>query len=101
MRTADEEAPPLLSVTGTGGLDGRSDLLVGLAHILRDLLALLINVDHGCFLLCDENIHVLVQLGELDHLSLDLRNRLVAIRDLAKNRLRLSATITLQELKVG
>ena len=67
---------------------------------MRDLLALLIDVDNCGLLLGDEHIHILVQLCELDHLSLDLRDGFVTVADLTKDRLRLSATISLKKLEL-
>jgi hypothetical protein len=70
----NEEAPPLLAVTAT-----RLDVVV-------DFLALLLNVGNERFLLLDDLVKVLEQLGEFDHLTFYVLDGLVALFYIAEGR---------------
>lgn len=79
MLTADAQAPPLLLASRASRVDGRLNLVVALVEILGNLLAALLDVRDGGLLLDDEGVHVLEQLGQLDHLLLDTLNLGVAV----------------------
>lgn len=79
--TANEQAPPLLAVSAPCLLDSTANLSVGLDNVGVDFLALLLDVLNEGFLLHDDLVQVLEQLCQLDHLSLDLLDGLVALLD--------------------
>ncbi|GKT41627.1 uncharacterized protein ColSpa_01808 [Colletotrichum spaethianum] len=54
---------------------------VSMGTVLDDLLALLLDLGDGGLLLDDEHVHVLEQLGELDHLLLNLLQGGLAVLD--------------------
>ena len=71
QHTSDAQADPLVLAGPLGGYDGGADLLVALIEVLDDLLALLLDLRDLHLLLDDERVHVLEELGQLDHLLLD------------------------------
>jgi hypothetical protein len=95
----DEQAPPLLAVAAPCLFDGAADLCVGLDDVLVDLLALLLNVGNEGLLLLHNLIEVLEQLGELDHLALDILDGLVALLDVAEGRRGLAAAVGVEQLQ--
>jgi hypothetical protein len=78
-RTANAQAPPLLLPGGARRLDSHTNLLVALVEVLDNLLALLLNLHNGRFLLHNQGVHVLEELGKLNHLLLNLNQGIVAI----------------------
>lgn len=94
----NEQAPPLLAVPAARLLDCAADLGVGLDDVVVDLLALLLDVGDEGFLLLHDLVQVLEQLGELDHLALDVLDRVVALFDIAKGGRGLAATVGVEEL---
>lgn len=83
--TTDTQADPLLLASLAGRVDGDANLLVTLIEVLDDLLGLLLNLGDGNLLLDDQGVHVLEQLGELDHLLLNLDKGGVTILDSAES----------------
>lgn len=77
--TNDTEADPLLLASLPGSVDSDADLLVTLVQVVNHLLALLLNLRNGSFLLDDQGVHILEQLRELVHLLLDLEQSLVTV----------------------
>jgi hypothetical protein len=95
----DEQAPPLLAVAAARRGDCGANLLVAFCDVLADLLALLLNVgDHGLLLLHDL-VEVLEELGELDHLTLDVLDRFVALLDVAQGGAGLPTAVRAEELR--
>jgi hypothetical protein len=82
--TADEQAPPLLAVTGSRLFNSASNFLVALNDVVVDFLALLLNVLDEGLLLHNNLVEILEELGKLHHLSLNLLNRLVSFLDVPK-----------------
>lgn len=89
----DEQAPPLLAVPAACLVDCAADLGVGLDDVVVDFLALLLNVGDEGFLLLHDLIEVLEQLGELDHLALDVLDRFVTLLDVAEGGRGLAAAV--------
>jgi hypothetical protein len=89
----DEQAPPLLAVTGARADDRGTNLLVTLCDVIANLLALLLNVGNERFLLLHNLIEVLEKLGELDHLALNVLDGLVALLHVAQSGARLAAAV--------
>lgn len=79
--TADTQAPPLLLAGLARGVHGHANLLVTLVEVLDNLLALLLDLRDGGLLLDDEDVHVLEELGQLDHLLLNLLQGSLAVLD--------------------
>lgn len=96
-RTSNAKADPLLLARLLGCLDGDVDLLVALVEVLNHLFALLLDLGDLDLLLHDEGVHVLEQLGQLDHLLLDLLELLVAVLDGAEHDARLAPPVALHE----
>lgn len=95
--TADAEADPLLLARLAGRDNGNANLLVALVEILHHLLRLLFDLGHGHVLLHDERVHVLEELGELDHLALDLLQSSMAVLDGREGGAGLAAAVRLHE----
>ncbi|KAI6769781.1 hypothetical protein HG530_004410 [Fusarium avenaceum] len=77
-------ADPLLLACLAGSVDSNSNLLVTLVKVLDDFLALLLDLSNSGLLLNDECVHVLEQLGQLDHLLLNLDKSLVTVLNSAQ-----------------
>lgn len=75
----NEEAPPLLAVTATRLDDSTINFDVGSLDVVVDFLALLLDVGNERFLLLDDLVKVLEQLGEFDHLTFYVLDGLVAL----------------------
>lgn len=90
---ANEQAPPLLPVAGARTDNRRTNLLVALGDVLADLLALLLNVGHKRLLLLHNLVKVLEELGKLDHLALNVLDRLVTLLDVAQGGVGLTAAV--------
>jgi hypothetical protein len=82
----DEQAPPLLAVAAPRLFDSATNLCVCLDDVLVDLLAFLLNVGNKGLLLLHNLVEVLEELGELDHLALNVLDSLVALLDVAEGR---------------
>lgn len=82
----DEQAPPLLAVPAARLLDRAANLGVCLNHVVVDLLALLLDIGHERLLLLHNLVEVLEELGELNHLALDVLDGFVALLDVAEGR---------------
>lgn len=96
-RTNDEQTPPLLPPRRLGTLDTRLQLLVPLLHIVNDLLTLGLDIHHGRLLLHHQDIHILEQLRQLDHLALDLLDGLVPALHGIQGGSGLSLSVALQQ----
>jgi hypothetical protein len=83
--TTDTQADPLLLASLAGRVDGDANLLVTLIEVLDHLLGLLLNLGDGNLLLDDQGVHILEQLGELNHLLLNLDKGGVTILDSAES----------------
>lgn len=95
--TTDAQANPLLPAGTPRRLDGAAELDVALVQVLDHLLALLLDNGDLLLLLHDQGVHVLEQLGELDHLLLDLLDGGVAVLDGAEDGPRLPAAVALHQ----
>jgi len=62
-----------------------------------DFFSPLFDLSDSGFLLDDQSLEVLEKLGELDHLSFDLLDILVTLRDVSRNGLSLAATVALDQ----
>ena len=94
----NKQAPPLLAVPAARLLDRASNLGVGLHNVVVDLLALLLDVGHKRLLLLHDLVQVLEKLGQLDHLALDVLDRLVALFDVAEGAGGLAAAVRVEKL---
>jgi hypothetical protein len=82
---AYEQAPPLLAVTGAHTDDRGTYLLVTLCDILANCLALLVNSGNERLLPLHDFVEVSGDLGELDHLALDVLYGVVALADVTES----------------
>lgn len=96
---ADEQAPPLLAVAATCADNCSANLLVAFCDVLADCFTLHLDVGNEWLLLLHDLIEVLEELGELDHLALDVLNGFVALLDIAEGRAGLAAAVGAEELE--
>lgn len=89
----NEQAPPLLAVTAAGLVNGTSNLGIGLYNIFVDLLAFLLDVGNKRFLLLNNLVKVLEELGKLHHLALNVLNGFVALLDVTEGRRGLATAV--------
>lgn len=91
--TNDAQADPLLSPGRSRLVNGLVELLVSFIQVYDGILGFVVDVLYRGFLLNDGSFHVLEQLCELNHLSLDLLDGLVSALHSAQCRLRLPSSI--------
>jgi hypothetical protein len=95
--TNNAKADPLLLASLARSVDGSDNLLVALAEIVDNLVALLLNLGNGLILLDNHSLKILKELGEPKHIALNLGQLAVAVLDSAQDSLRLAAAIRLHE----
>ena len=81
IHTGDAQADPLLLPCRSRLDDCLIQLLVSLVEVLDRVLGLRVNVLNSGLLLHNGCLHVLEELGELDHLALDLLDGFVSALD--------------------
>jgi hypothetical protein len=94
----NEQAPPLLAIAAARRGDCGANLLVAFCDILADLLTLLLNVGDEGLLLLHDLVEVLEELGELNHLALDVLDGFVALLDVAQGGAGLAAAVGAEKL---
>jgi hypothetical protein len=97
VRTANAQANPLLLSGPPCRLDGASELNIALVQIVDHLLTLMLDIANLFFLLDNQGIHILEQLGQLDHLLLNLLDRGMTILNRAEDGSGLPAAVTLHQ----
>lgn len=90
---ANKQAPPLLPVARARTDNRSADLLVTLGDVVADFFALLLNVGDEGLLLLHDLVEVLEELGELDHLALNVLDGIVALLDVAQGGVGLAAAV--------
>ena len=95
--TTDTKTDPLLLPRGTSAVNSFADVRVP-GHKMRvRFLGLLLDILHQRLLLHNDRVQVLEQLLQLDHRTLDLLDRIVALLHIAQRRLCLASTVRIEE----
>lgn len=92
------EADPLLPPSGPCFLDCSVELCVAFPDIFSDLLSLLFNLSDSWFLLDNQGLQVLEELGEFHHLLLDFLDILMSSSDILRGLLCFASSVALDEL---
>jgi hypothetical protein len=97
---ANEQAPPLLAVARARTDDCGANLLIAFHDIVVDFFGLGLDARNLGFLLLHDLVKVLEELGQLDHLALNVLDRGVALLHVTEAGAGLAAAVGAEELGV-